>query len=240
MRKLLFFITIILSSLMIAQNSETEVEKLSLLLKMGTNEPLKRDSIISEIIKLGESSSSSVIKEYAPKVIKSLNSLAETEKEASEQGIVYSKNISDLPKEDLKNFKINDDKFKGITFIHHKREGDEFYPYLSVKNGILNMRLVGYYSGKNWIFFDKIILLVNGNTYDISFPDTNRTVGSGYIYERGDIRVNHELLNNLKEISNAEKIEIRFSGKYVNDSKLSKNQIQVLKETIDLYERLKK
>lgn len=237
MKKLILFTTFLIAVTLQAQSSDDEVNKLSELMKIGTQSTKEKtqDSVIIELKKLIDNSSSSIIKNYGKQAISSLSELRDLSK-----NVVYSKSLEELTKEDLKNFKVNDDKFKGIAFIHHKKESGNFYPYLSLKNGFLNMRLVASYDGKDWVFFDKIVLLANGKTYEINYNTTDTSVGSGYVYEIGDIRVNEDMLNILKEFSVSDLVEIRFSGKRIYDKKLNKYEMQVLKETLELYDKLKK
>lgn len=235
MKKLLFIAISFIAILTNAQNVDADVNKLSDLIKIGTENASKRDSVITEIEKLKEATTNSTVKSYSLVAVNSLKTLT-----LSEKNVTYSKDLSELSKEDLKNFKINDDKFKGIAFIHHKKESGKFYPYLSVKNGVLNMRVVAYYSGKDWVFYDKIIFLADGKNIQFDFADTDRHVGSGYVSETADEWVSPDMLAKLREIANAKAVEMRFSGKRVDDGKLNKYEMQVLKEIIELYDKLKK
>lgn len=217
-----------------AQDLNDQVNKLSKLVELGNKSREKRDSVLIEIKKLEDVTTSVQLKNVANEAYNSIKELSDLEKH-----IVYSKSLSDLSKEDLKNFKTNEDKFREIAFIHHKREQD-FYPYLSIKKGVLNMRLKAYYKGTSWVFFDNVIILSGGKRYNFSFPNTSRDVGSGSVYEEGDIWVSPEILNELREISQNNEVEIRYNGKYNYDKVLSKKEVIALREVIELYDKLKK
>lgn len=217
-----------------AQDLNDQVNKLSKLVELGTTSREKRDSVLIEIKNLENVTTSVQLKKVANAAYNSLKELSDLEK-----NIVYSKSLSDLSKEDLKNFKTNEDKFREIAFIHHKRE-QGFYPYLSIKKGALNMRLKAYYRGTSWIFFDNVILLSGDKRYNISFPNTDREAISGNVYEEGDIWVSPELLKNLRDAAQNNEVEIRYSGKYNRDRALSKQEINTLREVIELYDKLKK
>ncbi|MEJ8598541.1 hypothetical protein JSO62_07535 [Riemerella anatipestifer] len=232
MRKILLLTMMMV--FMVFKAQDDDIKKLSELVGIAKDNPAKKDSAIAEIRILKATTKSKIVEQYAQKAVDAFMELTDLEKT-----IVNSRDLSELSKDDLKNFKTNEDKFRSITFIHHKREGD-FYPYLSIKNGVLNARLVAFYSKKDWIFFDKVILLSGGKTYTINFPDTKREVGSGYVYESGDIRISPELLNELKEIISNNDIEIRYSGERVFDRKLKNQEVITLREVIELYEKLKK
>jgi len=234
--KKLFFITGILQSLFFnAQDSKDETAKLSELVHIATGDANKRDSVIIELNKLVNNTQNPEISKVGKESLNLFKELQSISKD-----VTPSKYLSELNSDDLRNFKINKDKFKESAFIHHKKEGDLFYPYLSLKDGNIYMRLVADYSGKDWIFFDNLIFIADGNKYEINFPNTDRTIGSGYVYERGDTFVSKDILEILRKISVAGVAEVRFSGKSVYDRKLSRNQINVLYEIIALYDKLKK
>ena len=48
------------------------------------------------------------------------------------------------------------------------------------------------------------------------------------------------MLNELREISQNNEVEIRYSGKYNYDKALSKQEVIALREAIELYDKLKK
>ena len=217
-----------------AQDLNDQINKLSKLVEISSTSSEKRDSVLIEIKNIRDTTTSIELKRVANEAYNSLKELSDLEKH-----IVYSKSLSDLQKEDLKNFRVNDDKFREIAFIHHKREQD-FYPYLSIKKGALNMRLKAYYRGTSWVFFDNVIILSGGKRYNISFPNTDREVTSVNVYEKGDIWVSPELLKNLRDVAQNNDVEIRYSGKYNRDRALSKQEINTLREVIELYDKLKK
>ncbi len=232
MKKLLLFAMVLMAIAFKAQTQEEEIKQLSNLVSLAKDNPAKKDSAIVQMMVLKAKTKNPIVAEYSKKAIDTFNELSELQK-----NVISAKSINELSKDDLKNFKVNDDKFKEITFIHHKRESGILYNYLSLKNGFLNMRLVASYSGKSWVFFDKVIILADGSKYEIPFEETDRTVGSGYVYEVGDIRATPEIIEILRKIASSSLVEIRFSGKYQDDQKLGKYPHQVIKETLELYDK---
>ena len=235
MKQFLFLAIMTIAGLNLrAQDLSNQVNQLSKLVEIGSTSSEKRDSVLIEIKNIRDTTTSIELKRVANDAYNSIKELSDLEK-----NIVYSKSLSDLSKEDLKNFKTNEDKFREMAFIHHKRE-QGFYPYLSIKKGVLNMRLKAYYKGTSWVFFDNVIILSGGKRYNFSFPNTDRDVGTGSVYEEGDIWVSPEMLNELREISQNNEVEIRYSGKYNYDKVLSKQEVITLREVIELYDKLKK
>ena len=83
------------------------------------------------------------------------------------------KDFSELSMDDIEWIKITDDKFENRSFVEFK---NAYYnrPYLSIKDGLMNMRFIWKYQGQEWIFFDKIILLSNGKKIELKFLTGNK------------------------------------------------------------------
>jgi len=136
-------------------------------------------------------------------------------------------------------FNVKEDKFKGLTFITHKKASN-FYPYIGLGKDIIYLRLVNKYNGDDWIFFDKVTLLIDDKKFEYEISAPNRDVGgSGKVYEKSDKMVDKILLDMLDYLSSSNgEIEYRMSGKYYVDNKFSKRDYQVFVDTMDLFNSL--
>lgn len=222
-----------------AQTQNDEFNKLSELLRLSLNSSKQsvKDSVLVEIKKITENSQFEEIKRLGNISITELQQLNNLTKE-----LVYSRPISELSQEDLKGFKVKEDKFRKVTFIHHKLEGRN-YPYLAISaDNLLSMRIVMNYYGSNWIFFDKIIFLCNDETFEVKDLDVDRKIrGTNSVYETADFRVDNSLYSFFyKAFESGKDIEYQLSGKYSSDGKLKSSEIKVLLSVFYLYRKLKK
>lgn len=236
MKKFLLLLIVLASAGAAAQEFATdEILKLSKIVQ-NSEDPTKRDSAIVEMERL-YSSVSEVEKPIVSKLIFTVKDL-NTEK----KHLVPAKSVSELTKDDLKDFRVNEDKFKEATFIHYKRWGGDtrFVPYISIKNNNLRLRLVTEYKGRDWIFMDKVQFIIDGEKYEYTvYPE--RDVQSQYVYERDDQTGTDYIINLLYKIANSKnKVEIRMSGKGKYDSYIPDGTKGHLKKILNLYEKLKK
>lgn len=157
--------------------------------------------------------------------------------------IFNAPNISEIPKETLKGFNVDYDKFQKTNFIKAKSGWtDDFYPYISLSDdGTMSLRMVISYRGSRWIFFDKIHLIIDGEDYSYFFTDTNRDVISGsLVKEWVDIRVDEEMFGILQAVSSSKtKIDIRFSGEKSSDGKIGLKEAEITTRILELFEKLK-
>jgi len=235
MKKILFFTALLFAVIVNAQDEDFN-KLTSLISVLKEKQDAKTvDSVYVELKSL-ENTTNQAVKITLPEVISMVKGIKEENLLK-----VDSKEISELTKDDLKSFKSNVDKFRNITFIHHKKEGGKVLPYLSIKNGFLNMRIQTYYSGKEWVFYKEVIFLNNNEKYIFKTDDPETKVHVGYVSEYSDDKASSEFIEYIKRaINSGSEIDVRFTGKSYYDTKLSKNEILVLKETIELYDKLKK
>lgn len=146
-----------------------------------------------------------------------------------------------IPKDKFKNYRVSYDKFKRSGFVTHKKYKEKFYVYLNLNKETSHMRISSRYYGTNWLFVEKIILIIDGINYELDFSAPDRNVVSGStmvnVKEITDQAVMKKQLKVLNAIYNSKsEIDIRFKGsKGVYDTKLSLKEIESIKETIDLY-----
>lgn len=240
MKKFLIICTVLMAIFSVnAQTQNEEINKLSELLRLSLNSSKQsvKDSVLVEMKKITENSQFEETKRLGNLSITKLQQLNNLTKE-----LVYSRPLSELSQDDLKGFKVKEDKFRKLTFIHHKLEGRD-YPYLVITgDNLLSMRIVMKYYGSNWIFFDKIIFLCNDETFEVKDIDVDRKIGGpDSVYETADFRVDNSLYTFFyKAFQSGKDIEYQLSGKYTSNGKLKSSEIKVFLSVFYLYSKLKK
>lgn len=152
--------------------------------------------------------------------------------------------INTLTSKEKKGWVFNTDKFENITYIQKKwSETARIYPYIGIDNNNMYLRLVTEYRGDDWIFYEKIIFLIDGERYDFvpSKPD-RKVVGNTAVAvsERADTYVDKNVFDLLTKIATAKtRVEYRLQGNFTANRKLSSKDLDFIKETLDFYERLK-
>lgn len=203
-----------------------------------TNTP-KLDSVKTELKTLSSESTNLEIRKLAKETISMIDDLKSTLKSAKSQ----TTNVDNIEKSLIGDFRINDDKFKKITFITGKKAlawNFRFYPYISIKEGLVRLRLHNEYSGKDWIFFDTVKFIVDGKDYEYSAGTTDTQVSSG-VYETSDVVADDNIKTILENIANSSsKVEYRLTGKYYKDLVLTEKEKELVKRTLQLYQELTK
>lgn len=195
-----------------------------------------RDYIVSLLDSIIKSTSDKEVHKLGSKKIKELNAMEFME--------IRCIDINTLSRKEQREWRIKEDKFKGTVFIKDKKIhslGREVYPYISIKNGYMYLRFVVRYTGSSWVFFDKVIFLIDGKKYEF-VPSTPKTkiINTG-VSEHSDTYVDKAVFNLLQKIANAKNVEYRLEGsKGVRDKKLGGLDLKGIKETLEFYERLKK
>lgn len=115
-----------------------------------------------------------------------------------------------------------------------------FYAYFSVpfnSSKSEGLRLSVMYHGEDWIFFDRMIILVDGEPIEIKCdPETETLLGNG-ILEFTDISIldHPKLYSALSNISENSTIKIRLVGKYKHDYTLVDGVKNALVNTLKKY-----
>lgn len=98
------------------------------------------------------------------------------------------------------------------------------------------------YAGKSWVFFSKVIILVDGQTYTKEFDyfDVTRNSGYGSVGEQyDDLNVSTFDKDMLQKIANSTETKIRFEGSdYREDITVSDKDKAAIQDVLDLYELL--
>lgn len=243
MKKILFICALFVALFVNAQDTDSEIVKLSELIKTAkekSNTSEKAKAVV-DIMIFSAKTKNLVLRKSADSAVAVLNNYALIDKIAEEKDVVLSKSINDLSKDDLKGFKVENDKFRSITFITPKNSSNK-EPYISIKGGILNMRLKMEYYGDSWIFWDKTIIIYDGNKFEYNVGEPDREVSSSAkVTETSDIKMSTEMINKFRDIVNSKIVEVRYSGSKGNkDFEMTDRIKDAIKNTIILYDKLKK
>lgn len=142
--------------------------------------------------------------------------------------------------------KKNKDEFEQVTWyktapFQNGNLSNKFYVYVGESSTNVWTRIYICYSGEDWIFFDKVIILIDGDPFELPFEEyTNKKteVVSGGVYEWIDIQGDeYQIL--LNRIIMAETVKIKLSGKYSYSWKLSSTEKQGIKDALYGYYYLK-
>lgn len=149
----------------------------------------------------------------------------------------------------LKQMTVKDDDVVGSRFVIPKSSPqyysqDEFSIYISgTKASVGNIRFLARYAGSDWVFFEKIIVNVDGRIFnlDFSYFEVKRDNGSGGVWEWVDIVPSSENISMLKLIADSKSTIVRFQGDdYKNDRELTKKEKKAISDVftvLDGYER---
>ena len=137
------------------------------------------------------------------------------------------------------------DKVEGITWYTSKTA--PYYadtrsyvlPYIGMRDGGVKwLRLVFHYTGSDWIFFDRLTIMVDGEKYYKVFDyyDVVREVGGGKVWERADISADGTDIELLKKIADSNETIIRFQGdNHYYDLTVKGSDKTAIKEVLEAY-----
>ncbi|WP_332031113.1 hypothetical protein [Kaistella sp.] len=236
MKKLFMLFAVGFSLMAFSQN--VDQQKLTSILdvaKVSTNDPVKLDSLLSEALKLKETTDVAV-RIALPQVIDVLRDGINSGYTAKP----LKREFDNIDKDLQKFFYVNNDKFKKTSFITGKKVrsvGYNFYPYIAITDGIVRLRLVTKYAGRDWVFFKNVHFIIDGKDYKYNVePETK--VETGGVEERADNVVYENTLNLLQAIATGNDISYRLSGKYIADKKLFPIEKETVTKTLELYKLL--
>jgi len=173
----------------------------------------------------------------------------------SEQKIVEDKVKSkkeQVEKERLANatkkMRVKVDDINDITWYYDKTSPqytnyNGFYVYIGKSEGSKPwLRLVIQYAADDWLFIEKYIIKVDGQTYNIaenSYGEIKTDNGSGGIWEWLDRKVDYSEYQIVKAVAYGKDVKIRFNGKdYYKDKTITEQQKTALRNVLDAYEAL--
>lgn len=164
--------------------------------------------------------------------------VAEPEPSVPDTAFEYKPNLLKLKK--------RKDEFEGITWykttsFNNGNVSNKIYVYVGETERNAWTRIYVSYFGEDWIFFDKIIFLVDGDPIELQFDDykdKKTEVVSGGVYEWVDVPgADYSIL--LSRIIMAETVKVKLSGKYSYSWTLSKSEKEGIKDAVYGYYYLK-
>jgi hypothetical protein len=238
MRQLLLIATFLVAGVFNAQ--QTDQQKLMSILDMSVKNvgnPQKIDSLITEAEKLRSSDDAGVRIMFSQTI-----DVLKSAKNSSFTAKPLKTDFTLLDKDFQKNFRKNDDKFKETSFIKIKTYlRNRIIPYISIKNGVVRLRLTTEYIGSGWLFFTKAIFNIDGKNYEYNVDDTpDREVRSGgTVQEYSDDIIDETKLIVLKAIVDSKNtVEYRLSGEKYQDFKLTEKDKEAISLVLTLYDKL--
>ena len=178
---------------------------------------------------------------------KKLEKLKEEEAKRLEKEKIIEEKRMEVKKEIfsiLNNLSQKYDEFQDVTWVTNKRVENNISVYggFDGKTYIKPMfyRLVVSYTGKDWIFFDNMIVITDSGKYTIDFPklEQKTDVGYGYVYETYDVFLDNTNKGIVRSMVNSDNVKIRLEGKEnVYDFTLTKADKAGLKIMIDLMDK---
>ena len=149
-------------------------------------------------------------------------------------------------KKSFDRLKSNEDKFEQTTWYYnslftHNNFSNNVSLYIGKKgNKIWPCARISY-TGSDWIFFDEITFLINGQTFTFAFDkykDRDTEVSGGRVAEWVNMGIEYYSFIMLAGIEETDDVKIRMSGKYAHDRALTKTEKKALKEVADGYRYL--
>lgn len=145
---------------------------------------------------------------------------------------------------DLKKFmQIEFDKYQDVTYVSHK-------PWVGNSDFRLNctfeikdekpsnLRLNIVYYGKDWLYINKIIFLIDGKKYELPV-DPKRIVEGGYAVEKASSLAAGITLEIINQLMINDKVEFRYVGKdYFKDNKNLSIDLKRLRKVVEYYRAL--
>lgn len=93
------------------------------------------------------------------------------------------------------------------------------------------------YAGKDWVFFDSLIIKTDSNKYTKTFEYgevEEETVMEG-VMETVEVPFDNEMYKIIDDIAHSTKAIIRFSGKHMYDYEVTEQDKQILQQFLDCY-----
>lgn len=147
----------------------------------------------------------------------------------------------------LASFRKETDKVEQVTWYmpyaypQYANTRSYVLPYLGVSEYSMWLRLQYHYTGSDWIFFDTITIVVDGQRYDYIYDyfDVKRDNSGGSVWEWIDVSPTDEEIEMLKAMGNSEETIIRFQGDtYHYDLTLSDSDKKAINSVLEAYESL--
>ncbi len=150
----------------------------------------------------------------------------------------------------LSRLKKSTDEVEGTTWYkpscypRYSNSRSFVLPYIGEKGGSYWLRCKVDYTANDWVFFDRIIINVDGvkrDTITFEYFDVTRdTVVGGKLWEAADFAPTDSQIKLLGDIADSKKTIIRFQGNdYYYDMTVSKDDKQGIKDVLAAYDYVK-
>ena len=171
---------------------------------------------------------------------------------AIEEALTTLQNMKRQQGEDiLATMKADEDIFQKITFYYPSAwkwydsntwAADErcfILPYVGRQNDNVWLRCVYNYTGSDWVFYKKVYIVTDNNTYTKSFKyfDIVHDNSGGDVWEYIDDEVTSSDIEMFKDMANSSAVYVRFEGDdYAHDMQLLDKDKQALGDAVAVYE----
>lgn len=150
---------------------------------------------------------------------------------------------------------FSQEKFKGLVRETNELTGVNWYrirgfsncytslfTYVGESDGLVWMNAQFKYRGSDWIFFDKIYLLIDGEKIEIPFSQDDKsddvTYGGG-VSEKVNIQADDELMDIFKKVQLSQNTKLFFVGKNSQHShEITKCEKNNIRNVFNAYESL--
>ncbi len=154
-------------------------------------------------------------------------------------------NQKEIAKKRLSELRPIEDKFQGCTFYFDKGS-----PKFDNQNGIFlyfainkdgkaeNLRLKIQYFANDWLFVQKVVFLIDGETFEYA-PGTWKRDNNTDIWEYNDSRVDAYSAQIITKLVNSKDAQMRFEGQqYYKDKQITKSQILAMRRVLEIYQSI--
>ena len=195
---------------------------------------------------------SSRLKDFEKIRQESIEKIEEKEKERieKEKQIEKLKKIEAKFDETIKNTYSEYDEFENAKFFRSKNKNgtqsiiDDRIGLIGINNGKeskypLITEIDFTYVGKDWIFFDNVVIISNDERKEFEFKLTDgvQEVAGKVVIEQQAILLDNETIDFFKKIIDNDVIKVRFSGKENYDFTLSENEKYKIKNMLIIHNK---
>lgn len=156
------------------------------------------------------------------------------------------KKVKEAKINNLKNkMRLKYDKVENVTYIQDKTSSpyinsNSFNLFIAKTNTNADLWIRISYTGDNWIFFNKIILNIDGqkNVIPLDYYEVNRDNAYGEVWEFVNLDYNR-YENLINKIINSKTTLIRLTGERYYDKTITNVEKQAMKRVIEYYNLIK-
>lgn len=143
-------------------------------------------------------------------------------------------------------FKEDEFQSSNIVWVKHKSNPNDIaknrvYCYFYLRDGQAdNFRFVIQYDAEDWLFFNRVQFLSDGNVWEYTPEEKKTNVGQGgHIQEWNDQKVSPFDQGFLTVLASANTVKMKLNGTNFHDVRtLSKSEIKAINQTLDYYTSL--